>query len=657
VATGKEVRRFEGHRDHVWGIALAADGKTVAAYSYDPSREPRFGGVRVWDVATGKMLRHWPLPDDLAMWLFSPDLKHLITSCRNGGGPDGTKFWDVTTGKVIRYLPKLSHTVAFAPDGKSLFTVWRDFIYQLDMATEKELRRVTNPCPSAFSQQITLHPDGKTLLLTGSGSTVHFVDLATGKGLRSFEGHNRAVVAVAFSPDGKLVASAEHEELLVWNPTTQKPIRRITGHPSFVTALAFAANGKTLLSGSANHTAHRWDMASGREIKTLRTYGMAMALSPDGKIMATCNPHIGRGIWLWDVVTGKELLGLTDLPEDWHPESFDFSPESKTLAVGGGFSVRLWEVATGKELPPLGKVPRRITCVAYSPDGRLLAAVERYDKIHLWETATGRERLVVSAANNVTSIAFSPDGRRLALANRCWYHAADNKGRDKVALVDLSTGKEVHRFSGYHGGINCLVFSPDGKLLASGGDDTTTLLWDVAAVLPQERPLTLSAGELKGLWADLAGEDAAKAHRALWALTRAPAHSVPFLKDRVQPVPVADPQVVARLLAELGSERFAERQRAAEALDKMGMPARPALRKALEGKPALEVRRRIELLLQRPDGSSSPQALRAAEILEYAGTGEARRILEKLAEGAPEARLTISARASLERLARRAAAP
>jgi hypothetical protein len=113
--------------------------------------------------------------------------------------------------------------------------------------------------------------------------------------------------------------------------------------------------------------------------------------------------------------------------------------------------------------------------------------------------------------------------------------------------------------------------------------------------------------------------------------------------------------VVARLLADLGGESFAGRQQAAAELEKLGVSARPALRKALAGNPPLEVRRRIELLLERPDDSSSLQALRSAEVLEHADTTEARRVLAALAAGAPEARLTIAARAALERLARRPA--
>jgi WD40 repeat protein len=690
VATGKEVRRFEGHREPIWTIALSVDGTTLAAFSKEPRDKTRPGEVRLWDVATGKTQRHWMLPDDVRSVLiepdltlhFSPDLRFLVTCYRDGAaGPQVLKLWDVNTGKVVRTFPVGDFPVgsiraAFSADGNTLISGGAAKTIRLwDVHTGKELRQFKNPYPSSsnFPSHVTLGPDGKTLISWGFKSAIHFVDLATGEELHRFEGHDRAVAAVAFSPYGKRVASGAGGEVHLWDPAAQRRIHRIAGLADSVTAVAFAPDGKTLLSGSGNllknGKTYVWNVASGREIlsKALGLSKRVMAFSADGKIAATSD-LLRSELRLWDVATGKALLRLPGRPEGGVPRSVAFSPDGRMLAAAGGFDVPLWEVATGKELIPLGKHGRVIDCVAFSPDGRLLGAVERVGKIHLWETATRRERLVVDTGGNVSSIAFSPDGRFLATANYGMFRrpAKDGKGtgnedRDKVFLVDLATGKVVHRFgshnSGHYSGVVCLAFSPDGKLLASGGRDTTTLLWDVAGVVPKERPLALSAGELKGLWADLAGADAARAHRAVWAFKRASAQTVPFLQERVHPVPVTDPQVVARLLAEFGSERFAERQQAAEALDKLGVSARPALRKALEGKPALEVSRRIELLLERPDRSSSPQALRAAEVLEHIGTAEARRVLETLATGAPEARLTISARAALERLSSRAAAP
>jgi hypothetical protein len=204
-------------------------------------------------------------------------------------------------------------------------------------------------------------------------------------------------------------------------------------------------------------------------------------------------------------------------------------------------------------------------------------------------------------------------------------------------------------------------FSADGKLLASGSRDTTALVWDLTGKLQRERPAArLSATQLDSLWAHLAGSDAAHAYRAIWSLAAVPQQAVPFLDQRLRPLAPVAAQQLAQLIADLDSDRFTVRQRATEELERLAELAEPVLRKALAGEPSPEMRRRVGRLLQQLGWPvKSPErlrALRAVEGLEHIGTTEARRLLEKLAQGAPEAGLTREAKASLERLAKRPAA-
>jgi hypothetical protein len=212
---------------------------------------------------------------------------------------------------------------------------------------------------------------------------------------------------------------------------------------------------------------------------------------------------------------------------------------------------------------------------------------------------------------------------------------------------------------GHRGGLRSGAFSPDGRKIFSGCQDTTVLVWDVtgraAAGRPEDR--RLSPRELEDLRADLAATDASRAHRALWTLTAAPGQAVALFRSRLRPVVAADPARVGQLLADLDSDAFAVRDRATRELQEMGEAALPALRKALTGRPPLDRRRRAERLLERLTGWSPEQlyALRAVEVLEQIGSPEARQLLEALAAGLPEARLTREAKASLQRLAHRSA--
>ncbi|MCI0455873.1 MAG: sigma-70 family RNA polymerase sigma factor [Gemmataceae bacterium] len=668
IATGREVRRFTEYQDLVWTIALARDGKTLAALVTPPGsdNEKMPNEVYVWEVATGKQIRRWPVPADLSIRAFAPDLDVLVTRPR-GRPPYELTVWDMATGKPLRTLED-ARGATYSADGKTVVTYGRSICFW-DLATGKERRRVKHPWPGSFTHWILL-PDGKTLL-SWWRRVIVFHDIDTGKELRSVDGHASGVRVVAFLPDGQSVVSAAGEEVRVWDVAGQKVVRRFgvaTNRGSdFITGLALSPGGKTILVGTANHGLQVWDVAGGPQPRQPPVGSSDhLVLSPDGKALVTTE---NRGpVILWDPRSWK-LLRKWDPGEKWIP-SVAFSQDSKVLTVSalgeGQIVLMRWDVATGRELPGFGKQARVATTIAYSPDGRLLAAVEGFQTIRLWEAGTGALRAVTPMTDNVHSIAFSPDSRFLATANRGGFRRASKDGNDgnnevdRIRLVDTGTGQVVHRFADHRGGVAALAFSPDGKLLASGGNDTTVLVWDMTAVRVPRPTGPPRPAELEALWADLAGADGIKAHRAVWALATAPERSVPFLKERLPPATAADARQVARLLADLDSTSFSARARANRELEQLADLAGPALRQALAEPGSLEQRRRVESLLAKLDGPvqlpEGRRALRAVEALEHAGTREARTLLEGLAAGAPQARLTREAQTALERLRKRAPA-
>jgi hypothetical protein len=273
---------------------------------------------------------------------------------------------------------------------------------------------------------------------------------------------------------------------------------------------------------------------------------------------------------------------------------------------------------------------------------------ENAQTLRLWEVTTAAELLALPTVTN-SRVAFSPDGRMMAMS----------APSQEILLWDLRRGKELRRIKGFDADVASLAFSPDSRLLVSGLSDSTLLAWGVADIQTAGKPNILDAGGAAQAWADL-GADARKAFAARAALVDSPEKAVPLLKKHLVPVQSADAQRLRQLLADLDSNRFAMREEARKRLEEMGELATETLQRALADKPSPEAHGRMEALIEKLRGPVTlPEALRplrGVAVAEDIATPEARQILEKLAKGAPEARLTQAAKASLERLARRQAA-
>jgi WD40 repeat protein len=698
-ATGAETASLGGHTAEVTCLAFSPDGKSLVSGSNDRT-------VRLWEVSTAQQRWVGKAGGEVRWVAFSHDGKRVAS----GGMDNLVSVWDAAGGRKERSLA--GHTsrvtsVAFTPDGKSVVsTSWDRSARVWDLAGGKQARAFLH---QAGPEAVAVSPDGKSLAVLGGGdNTLYLWDLTSAEDRLLWKGRHYQGLRLAFSPDGKLLASAGWDntvrlwdvaagrllppcrrpvghdgwvqavlplpggrgivsagsdgQVLLWDAAGRRVVRRFEGHTHRVWCLACSPDGRTLASGASDRTIRVWDVASGRELLQIEVKGQVkgLAFSPDGRRLASAVGEDRHGTWMpaipgaeaqvWDAVTGAWLLGL-----EGHAggvKTVAFAPDGRTLATAGlDGTVRVWDAVTGKERRRLSGGKGTLESVAFSPDGGLIAATGQDQKVWLWRAESGQRLFELPGPKGWgMTVAFSPDGRTLISASfgDAVYGARGRLPANPLRLWDVASGQERARFGGHQGSAHAAAFTADGTAIVSGGGDGTLLLWDLTG-----RRIGVEPAPAESAWEELLADNAAVAHRAIWSLVARPKQALPLLRDALRPVPGVDQARVAKLIRELDDDSYPVRERATEELEEAGEPAAPALREAAKKSPSAEVRDRAGRLLGKLSApAASPERLRARralEVLEHLEGPEAAALLKSLAAGNAEAALTREARAMLGR--------
>jgi WD40 repeat protein len=661
AGTGRERLRLEGFDKDFTCAALSPDGCTFAlAHSERTVRK----GVQLRDAATGKeRLTLEGLREPVQFLAFTADAKGLVV----GETRWGLGLWDPATGEKRHAFPSPDLTTVFAitlaRDGRTLAAAleypdpakagaFQRAVYIWDTRSGKEVRRLE--WPGQGFNRLVFAADGSGLVLAGWRGSLHIWDVASGRERRPLAAHRGAVGCVAFSPDGSVLASGGADRTVrLWDVASGRPRRVLEGHRGEIAAVAFSPDGSLLASaGSWDNTLRLWDTVSGKERcppQVFDSKALCAAFTADGKTLVAGT--YGIRIPLFDPATGK-VSRVLDNPGKMPVGFVALAPDGLLLALPGvrgpgtSHTVELVDARTGESRRTLQGHKAPVYGAAFSPDGRLLASSGGV--VRLWEVATGQEVVAVDPDGYAGGpVAFAPAGNLVALAT------VDGK----VRLCATHSGETLKAFRvpGQQLTPFTLAFSPDGKLLATGNQDGTVLLWDVAGLSDAARSpaVALTPAELEAYWADLARIDARKAHRAVCALAAGGQAAAAFLKARLQQVAFPSAARIEQLIADLDSARFARRQAAMTELVKIG-PAAEAVVRQVRGKLSLEASRRADEVLKRfADPANFPEPLRVGRTvraLEQHGSPEARAALRVVAERAAGLSLGSEARAALKRL-------
>jgi WD40 repeat protein/serine/threonine protein kinase len=457
-------------------------GITQARFSPDGSRVLTSGTdatARLWDTLTGEELQrfvgHVGFINDAA---FMPDGQSILT-----GGNDGTiREWDVASGEEIRQLYEGTVPIlyiALSPDGQLLAMsdeihggqVWR---LDNDMTLLFELSGHTH-----LVNRMAFSPDGRTLASPSHDGTIRLWDMETGEELQRFEGHVARVWDVTFSPSGDRIATASGDQTArIWDIETGDEIHRLIGHLGAVLHVTFSPDGRlvaTTSSLSSDLSVHLWDSETGIRIAQLEGHTASpnvIAFSPDGHYLLSGSlDNVPR---LWDVRAETEPRVYSQPTDTFHTNTSQIailtSDANQIISVVSNGMVRTWDVMTYQKVKEIRTESGGfVTSAAISADHNLVLTGNERGIAKLWHLEIGELiRAYEGHSEAITSVKFSPSMDFFLTG-----------GKDNIAILwATDSGEQVMHFEGHTAPVTDVAFSPTDRLIVTVSEDGLAILWD-----------------------------------------------------------------------------------------------------------------------------------------------------------------------------------
>ncbi len=392
ITSSKLLHVFSGHQDQIETPTVSFDDKLLVTGSEDQT-------LRFWDTETGKPLAVVKNGNQVFYPVFSPDNKYVAAVNMRAMR---VKVWDVQ--KLLSESNTFNQSVmeTLSPDGKTMLTdgfenespALRDVQTGQPIISYQAIKSFDS-FPNNYC--VRFSPDGKLFTNRNAptpakpASIVEIRETANGKLIASLTGHAGAIVATAFSPDGKTLATVAEDGIVkLWETATWQEFANIRRETKIIFSIEFSPDGSKLLICGRDDAVHVWDVASRKELLNLRGHRgwvLQAKYSPDGKLIASASWDYT--VKLWDAVTGRELHTLKGHGNSVY--AIAFSPDGKRLASGSDdTTVRLWDMQTGTELTALRGHTDKVWRVAFTPDGQTLVSSSEKET-RIWRTATEAE--------------------------------------------------------------------------------------------------------------------------------------------------------------------------------------------------------------------------------------------------------------------------